>query len=185
MILIGFLFYRSHGVSGRPGYRIDTVLSRGALEWVTWSHLCGEVKPLHTWHIISWFLFGFYPCENLELVFISMPSSSSSKTDFICISCGVFWYWRFYRFVFYKRGKTLLLWFPPHMMDYDMYTWSCRACDYLRNKLKIIKTESWWISCWVLMIGGFTGCSFIEKVYLSPFGFILPCCTMMFLCIIL
>ena len=26
-----FLFYRSHGVSGRPGYRIDGVLSRGAL----------------------------------------------------------------------------------------------------------------------------------------------------------
>ena len=25
MILIGFLFYRSHGVSGRPGYRIDDV----------------------------------------------------------------------------------------------------------------------------------------------------------------
>ena len=32
MILIGFLFYRSHGVSGRPGYRIDGVLSRGALK---------------------------------------------------------------------------------------------------------------------------------------------------------
>ena len=32
MILIGFLFYRSHVVSGRPGYRIDGVLSRGALK---------------------------------------------------------------------------------------------------------------------------------------------------------
>ena len=39
---------------------------------------------------LSWFLFGFYPCENLELVFISIPSSSSSKTDLIGISCGVF-----------------------------------------------------------------------------------------------
>ena len=46
------LFYRSHGVSGRPGCRGDAVLSRGAHEWVTWSHLCGELKPLHTWHII-------------------------------------------------------------------------------------------------------------------------------------
>ena len=32
MILIGFIFYRSHGVSGRPGFRIDRVLSRGALK---------------------------------------------------------------------------------------------------------------------------------------------------------
>ena len=32
MILIEFLFYRSHGVSERPGYRIDDVLSRGALK---------------------------------------------------------------------------------------------------------------------------------------------------------
>ena len=39
---------------------------------------------------LSWFLFAFYPCENLELVFISIPSSSLSKTDFIWISCGVF-----------------------------------------------------------------------------------------------
>ena len=29
MILIGFLFYRSHGVSKRPDYRIDATLSRG------------------------------------------------------------------------------------------------------------------------------------------------------------
>ena len=29
-----------------------TILSRWALEWVTWSHLCGELKPLHIWHII-------------------------------------------------------------------------------------------------------------------------------------
>ena len=32
MILIGFLFFRSRGVSRRPGYRIDDVLSRGALK---------------------------------------------------------------------------------------------------------------------------------------------------------
>ena len=39
---------------------------------------------------LSWFLFGFYPCVNLELVFISISSSSSSKTNFIGISYGVF-----------------------------------------------------------------------------------------------
>jgi hypothetical protein len=36
---------------------------------------------LHTWHHLSWLLFGFYPCEVLELVVILMTSSNSSKTD--------------------------------------------------------------------------------------------------------
>ena len=39
---------------------------------------------------LSWFLFGSCPCEDLELVFISMTSSSSSKTDFEWISYLVF-----------------------------------------------------------------------------------------------
>jgi hypothetical protein len=46
---------------------------------------------LHTWHYLSWFLFGFYPCEILELVVFSMASSSSSKTDFVWNSYCVFW----------------------------------------------------------------------------------------------
>ena len=37
----------------------------------------------------------------------------------------------------------------------------------------------------VFYVGEFTSCSFLEKVYLSTFGFILPCCTMMFLYIFL
>ena len=40
--------------------------------------------------IINIILFGSYPCEDFELVSISMTSSSSSKTDFICILYDVF-----------------------------------------------------------------------------------------------
>ena len=65
---------------------------------------------------ISWFLFGFYPYENLELVFISIPSSSSSKTDFIWISCCIFYDWRIYRLFLFREvylstfGFILHLW---------------------------------------------------------------------------
>lgn len=75
---------------GRPGYRIDTVLSRGALNWVTWSYRRRELKPLHTWHHLSWFLFGSSPYMVLVLVVIFMTSLSSSKTDFIGKTCCVF-----------------------------------------------------------------------------------------------
>ena len=140
MILIGFLFYRSHGVSGRPGYRIDGVLSRGALKWVTWSHLCGELKPLHTWQYhLSWFLFGFYPCENLELVFISIPNSSSSKTDFIWISCGVFYVGGFTGSSLVERSNSPLVLSSSHDGLWCVYAWSCSACDYLRSKPNIIE----------------------------------------------
>ena len=58
---------------------------------------------------LSWFLFGFYPCEDLELVFISMTSSSSSKTDFICISCCVFDIGGFTGLSFLERSNSLLV----------------------------------------------------------------------------
>ena len=71
------------------------------------------------------------------------------------------------------------------MMDYDVY-----MHDPLG--LVIIFDTSPRLYNGVLMnilfsfdIGEFTGCSFIEKVYLSTFCFILPCFTMMFLCMIL
>ena len=58
---------------------------------------------------LSWFLFGFYPCENLELVFISIPSSSSSKTDFLCISCYVFDIGGFTGLSFLERSNSLFV----------------------------------------------------------------------------
>ena len=124
----------------RPGYKIDTVLSRGDFEWVTWSHLCGELKHLHTWHYHpSWFLFGFYPCENLELVFISIPSSSSSKTDSIWISCDVFDVGGFTGSSFVDSLNSPLVSPSSHDGLWCVYAWSCRACEHLRNKPKIIE----------------------------------------------
>jgi hypothetical protein len=58
-----------------------------------------ELKPLHTWHHPSWLLFGFYPCEVLEIVVILMTSFSSSKMDFLWKTCCVFYVWRIYRFL--------------------------------------------------------------------------------------
>ena len=75
---------------GRPGLGEIVVLSRGALVWVTYSIVRRELKPLHHRHHLSWLLFGPYPWEVLELVLISMTSSSSSKTDSICILYCVF-----------------------------------------------------------------------------------------------
>ena len=124
----------------RPDYRIDSrTIKRGSqVSNLIASLWRAQTFAYLTYHL-SWLLFGFYPCENLELVFISIPSSSSSKMDFINILLH-FLCWRFYRFVFSKRCQTLLLWFPPHMMDYDVYMHDIlRACDYLRNKSKIIE----------------------------------------------
>ena len=99
MILIGFLFYRSHVVMGRPGFRIDGVLSRGALKWVTWSHLCGELKPLHTWHFI---FLGFYVAFLLVGFWCLSWSSWQAQVLRKRISYGklaAFSCWKFHRFI--------------------------------------------------------------------------------------
>ena len=73
MILIGFLFYRSHVVSERPGYMIDGVLSRGTHSQV--NNLIASLwraQTLHTCHIIflgSYLVFsllGFGACCDLH-----------------------------------------------------------------------------------------------------------------------
>jgi hypothetical protein len=50
-------------------------------------------------------LFGFYPCEVLELVVISMTSSSASKMEFVWKTSCIFGVWRFYWFVFEERSN--------------------------------------------------------------------------------
>ena len=45
--LIGFLFYRSHGSCGRPGYRIDCRTIKGALDELLDRIVRRELKPLH------------------------------------------------------------------------------------------------------------------------------------------
>ena len=141
----------------RPGYRIDTVLSRGTLKWVTWSHLCGELK-LFTYlaYQLFWFLFGFYPCENLDLVFISIPSFSSSKTNFIRISCCVFVVGGFTGLSFIERSNSLLVDSSSHDGLWCFPAWSCSTicCEFNRPKIieigvRMKKLCSF--SCWLFM----------------------------------
>ena len=72
-------------------------------------------------------------------MFISIPSSSSSKTDFICISCCVFYVGGFIGLYFLERSNSLLVVSSSHDVLWCVYAWSFKACDYLRNKLKIIE----------------------------------------------
>ena len=88
MILIGFLFYRSHG---RPGYRIDSrTIKRGSqvsnlieLLWRAQTFACLAYN-------ISWFLFWLLSLMVLVLVVIFMTSQGLPKTDFVRKTCCVF-----------------------------------------------------------------------------------------------
>ena len=67
-------------VVGRSGYRLDNrTIKRGSQV----SNLTVSFERAQTFaylaSYLSCFLFGFYPCEDLVLGFISMKSSSSSK----------------------------------------------------------------------------------------------------------
>jgi hypothetical protein len=87
--LVGFLSYRSRGLVGRPVDRIVVVLSRGSR--VSNSIVSFGVRSNLCILALSFLVvFGSYPCGVLELVVISMTSSSSSKMDFGFITCCVF-----------------------------------------------------------------------------------------------
>ena len=58
LTLIGFWFTCLRVLVRRPSHRLGRII-------------CGEIKPLHSWHHIYWFLFGFSLCE-----FWSLWSSS-------------------------------------------------------------------------------------------------------------
>ena len=91
LLLIGFIFYRSHGDSLETGLIIGSiaVLSMGALKWVAWSYRSSRAQTIASLHHLSWFLFVL-SFEVLGLVVISVKSSSTSKTDFICLFYCVF-----------------------------------------------------------------------------------------------
>jgi hypothetical protein len=72
---------------------------------------------LHTLHHLSWFLFGFYPYEVLELLFISMTSSSSSKTDFAV----AFLVLEVLPICLWRDVKPFIIWFYHPLLDYDFY----------------------------------------------------------------
>ena len=75
------------------------VLSRGALEWVTWSHHSYIPQTVAFFHHFYWFFFEFSLCEVLEHVKIFKTTSSSSKTDFVKKLLHS-WCWRFCWFFF-------------------------------------------------------------------------------------
>ena len=90
MILIGFLFYRSHAF-GRPGYRIDNrTIKRGSQV----SNLIESLWRAQTFaylaYHLSWFLFGFSLCGVLVLVMIFITSQGLLKMDFVRKACCVF-----------------------------------------------------------------------------------------------
>ena len=90
MILIGFLFYRSHAF-GRPGYRIDSrTIKRGSqLSNLIESLWRAQTFAYLAYHL-SCFLFDFYLYGVLVLVVILMTSQGFSKTDFVRKTCCVF-----------------------------------------------------------------------------------------------
>ena len=157
---------------GRPGYRIDNrSIKRGSRV----SNLIASLWRAQTfaylaYHLCS-LLFGFYPCEDLELVFISMTSSCSSKNGFRMNILLHFLCWRFYRFVFYRKVKPFFLRFHPPLLDYDV------SMHDLIELVMIFETsssssnsDSRWVSYVWLHFGGFTGSSLWEVPHLSPLG---------------
>ena len=149
---------------GRPGYRIDNrTIKRGSQV----SNLTVSFERAQTFaylaSYLSWFLFGFYPCEDLVLVLISMTSSSSSKTDSEWISYCVFDIGGFTGSSFLERSNLSPFGFN---LPYWTMMFPCsRACGYLRNKPKFIKNRfqmytplCFW--CWRIyrffVQGGFT-----------------------------
>ena len=91
MILIVLSFTGLMVLVVRPGYRIDRRTIKRGSRLSTFIVSFGESSNLCIIGIIfSWLLFGSHPWDDLELVSISMTSSSSSKTDFICILYCVF-----------------------------------------------------------------------------------------------
>ena len=71
----------------RPGYRIDSRTIKRGSRVSTFTVSFGESSNLC---IIGIIFLGSYPWEDLELVLFSMTSSSSSKTDCICLLYCVF-----------------------------------------------------------------------------------------------
>jgi hypothetical protein len=80
----------------RPGYKFGsrTIIQR-------------ELKSLHTWHHISWFLFGLSLCEVLELLVIFTVIPSSLKTEFVWKTYCVFGIEGFTDLCL-KRGQTFI-----------------------------------------------------------------------------
>ena len=105
MILIGFNFYRSRNVSCETGLQDrQPYYQEGISSEYLHRIVRRELKPLHHWHHLSWFLSmrGFRACVILhdKLQFIENGLHMPSLLRFR--------YWRIYRFIFYRQVKTFL-----------------------------------------------------------------------------
>ena len=124
----------------RPGYRIDNrTIKRGSQVSNSIASLWRAQNFAYLAYHLSWLLFGFYPCENLELVFISIASSSSSKTDFICTSCCVFYVGGFSGVSFLERSYSLIVTSYSHDGQWCFSALSCRGFRCESNEPKIIE----------------------------------------------
>ena len=116
--LIGFLFYRSHGSCGRPGYRIDCRTIKGGS--LGSSLIISLVESSNHCILASSFLvLVWFHLWVLELMVILMTSLSSSKTEFACIFYDVFGVGGFTG-LFRGRVLTILLWSFSHLLLIDI-----------------------------------------------------------------
>jgi hypothetical protein len=111
MILIGFHSYCLMVLVVRPGYRIGRLsIKRGSRV----SNLIvsfGESSNLCILGIIFLGSYLFYPCELLELVVISMTSSSSSKMVFCMKHLLCFWCLEVLPVRLCREVKPFIIWF--------------------------------------------------------------------------
>ena len=86
-MLIGLLFCRSRVVSWETGFRIDSrTIKRDSQAGVSIASFRESLNLCifaSSYLVVIW----SYPCEDIELVVISITSSCSSKSDLPFISC--------------------------------------------------------------------------------------------------
>ena len=113
MILIGFIFYRSRGVVGRPGFRIgNRTIKRGSqvsfsVSVVESSNLC----------ILDIIFIGSYRSVVLVLVVLVLTRPSSPKTVFVCVFYCVFGIGGFTSLSFIERSNSHLVVSYSHDRD--------------------------------------------------------------------
>ena len=129
----------------RPDYRIDIVQSRGVFEWVTWSHLCGELKPLHTWHFI---FLGSYLAFLLVGFWCSLWSSRQAQVHRKRISYGklvAFSVLEVCRSFLFREILTSSIWFYLPLLDYDVSLHDLvKLFVAIPTSPRTSKTESGW-----------------------------------------
>ncbi len=106
---------------GRPGYRIDTVLSRGALDWAlayqleraqTFAYLPSSSFLVLIWIFSVW---GFGACCDLH------NKLKFTENGFRMKNLLRFRFWSFSRFIFYREVSPFYIWFYTPLLDYDVF----------------------------------------------------------------